>query len=367
MSDYLYIDSADAAAALAADWAGLERLAVDTEFVRERTYRAQLCLLQISDGERIACVDTLALGGPGPFATLLQDPDILKIFHSARQDLEVLHDNLGTVPGPVWDTQVAAAMLGHPDQVGYAPLVGAELNVTLPKDHARTDWSRRPLSSEQLRYAAADVQWLLPLADRLAESLRQLGREDWAAEESAVLCDPALYVFDDERAWRRVKGATRLEPPALARLAALAAWREHEARDRDRPRRWILKDEDLVALAAANPASRAALASDTQLPPAALRRVGDVLLEVLRQAGDAEAPALKIQPRLEPDQERLVKRLLGRLREISAAEKISAPLVATRRDIEALVRGRRDLALLRGWRAALAGKELLGLLERSPG
>jgi ribonuclease D len=367
MSDYLYLDSAAEAAELAGEWARLDRLAVDTEFVRERTYRAQLCLLQLSDGERIACVDTLALGGPGPFAALLADPGILKVFHSARQDLEVLHDNLGVVPGPVWDTQVAAAMLGHPDQVGYAPLVGAELDVELPKDHARTDWSRRPLSAEQLHYAAADVEWLLPLADRLAESLRRLGREGWATEESAALCDPGLYAFDDQGAWRRVKGATRLDPPALARLAALAAWREHEARDRDRPRRWILKDEDLVALAAANPTSRAALARDTQLPPGALRRIGDTLLGVLSEAQQAAAPELQIQPRLDPAQDRLVKQLLARLRELGTAEKISAPLVATRRDIEALVRGRRDLPLLRGWRAALAGEELLQMVERAAG
>lgn len=363
MDDYLYLDTADEAAALAADWAGLRRVAVDTEFVRERTYRAQLCLLQLSDGERIACVDTLALGGPGPFAGLLQDPGVLKVFHAARQDLEVLHDHLGTVPGPVWDTQVAAAMLGYPDQVGYNQLVGAELQVELPKDHARTDWSRRPLSPEQLHYAAADVQWLLPLADRLEEKLRRRGRDAWAAAESASLCEPALYAFDDQGAWRRVKGAARLEPPALARLAALAAWREREARDRDRPRRWIVADEDLLALAAANPDSRAALARDANLAPATLRRLGDELLAVLQEAGSVEPPALNVPARLEPAQERLVKQLLARLRELCAQEEISAPLVATRKDIEALVRGRRDLPLLQGWRATLAGEALLGLAE----
>lgn len=367
MGNYLYIDTADAAAALAAEWAGVARLAIDTEFVRERTYRAQLCLLQLSDGERIACVDTLALAGPGPFAALLQDPGVLKVFHAARQDLEVLHDHLGTVPGPVWDTQVAAAMLGYPDQVGYTQLAGAELEVELPKDHARTDWSRRPLSLEQLHYAAADVEWLLPLADRLEEALTRRGRESWAAAESASLCDPALYLFDDRGAWRRVKGAGRLEPPALARLAALAAWREREARDRNRPRRWIVQDEDLVALAVANPDSRAALARDTRLPPAALRRIGATLLEVLQQAEATEPPALPMQGRLEPAQERLVKQLLGKLRDICTAEQISAPLVATRKDIEALVRGRRDLSLLQGWRLALAGEELLALAERGAG
>jgi ribonuclease D len=365
MTDYLFIDNATEAAALAADWAGASRLAVDTEFVRESTYRARLCLLQISDGERIACIDTLALGGPGVFTDLLLDPGVRKIFHAARQDLEVLHDHLGTVPGPVWDTQVAAAMLGHPDQVGYTQLTGAELGVTLPKDHARTDWSRRPLSPEQLHYAAADVEWLLPLADRLAAALAARGRLEWAEAESASLCDSGLYAFDDAGAWRRVKGASRLDAPALGRLAALAAWREREARDRDRPRRWILKDEDLVALAERNPSDREALARDTRLPPASLQRLGDVLLDVLRATADVPPPATAIAARLEPAQERLVKQLLARLREIAESAQVSAPMIATRKDIEALVRGGRDLALLQGWRRALAGEALLGMTERA--
>ena len=365
MSDYLFIDDAREAAALAADWAVAPRLAVDTEFVRESTYRARLCLLQVSDGERIACIDTLALGGPGPFTGLLLDPKVRKVFHAARQDLEVLHDHFGAVPGPVWDTQVAAAMLGHPDQVGYTQLVTSELGMTLPKDHARTDWSRRPLSPEQLHYAAADVEWLLPLADRLGDRLRERERAAWAEAESAALCDPALYAFDDAGAWRRVKGATRLEPAALGRLVALAAWREREARDRDRPRRWILKDEDLLALAERNPADRKALARDTQLPEASLRRLGDTLLEVLRSAADAAPPSVTLHARLEPAQERAVKQLLSRLREISEAAGVAAPMLATRRDVEALVRGRRDLPLLQDWRRELAGDELLGMLERA--
>jgi ribonuclease D len=365
MTEYLFIDTEAEAAALAADWRGAGRLAVDTEFVRESTYRARLCLLQVSDGERIACVDTLALGGPGPFTGLLLDPGVRKVFHAARQDLEVLNDHLEEVPGPVWDTQVAAAMLGHPDQVGYTQLTGAELGVTLPKDHARTDWSRRPLSAEQLHYAAADVEWLLPLADRLGEALRQRGRLEWAEAESAALCDPGLYAFDDAGAWRRVKGASRLDPSALARLVALAAWREREARDRDRPRRWILKDEDLVALAERNPADREALARDTRLPPASLQRLGGTLLDVLQQAAGTEPPSMTAAGRLEPAQERLLKQLLARLREIATEAQVSAPMLATRKDVEALVRGRRDLALLQGWRRALAGEELLEMVAKA--
>jgi ribonuclease D len=363
MSDHKFIDRADDAAALARDWAGVRALAVDTEFVRESTFSAQLCLMQVSDGERIACLDMLALEGPGPFADLLADPAVRKVFHSARQDLEVLNEHLGAIPAPVWDTQVAAAMLGYPDQVGYTQLAGAELGVTLPKDHARTDWSRRPLSEEQLCYAAADVLWLLPLAEQLEEQLEGLGRREWAMAESAALCAPELYAFDAAGAWRRVKGAGQLEDDALARVVALAAWREEEARRCNRPRRWILKDEALVALALRNPGNRGAFARLDALPPAIARRHADTLLGLLRAAADTEPPPRPVASRLEGPQDKLARRLMDRLRELAERHRVSAPLLATRKDVEALVLGRRDLPLLQGWRFELAGEELLSLLD----
>lgn len=362
MSEYEFIDTTAAAAALARQWSDVRHLAVDTEFVRESTYRAQLCLMQVSDGERIACLDMLALDGPGPFADLLLDPAVRKVFHSARQDLEVLNEHLGRVPAPVWDTQIAAAMLGHPDQVGYTQLTGAELGVTLPKDHARTDWSRRPLSHEQLHYAAADVRWLLPLAARLENELEQLGRVEWAAAESAALCAPELYAFDAAGAWRRVKGAAQLEGAPLARAAALAEWREEEARRANRPRRWIIKDEAIVALATRAPQDPAELASVAVLPPALLRRHGAALLQVTRDADARLPPERPVAARLEPAQERQARKLMGRLREIAQHQRVSAPLLATRRDIEALVQGQRELPLLRGWRRELAGEVLLRML-----
>jgi ribonuclease D len=363
MSDYLFIDKTAEAAALAREWSHVQQLAVDTEFVRESTYRAQLCLMQVTDGERVVCLDMLALNGPGPFAELLLDPAVRKVFHSARQDLEVLNEHLGRVPGPIWDTQIAAAMLGYPDQVGYTQLTGAELGVTLPKDHARTDWSRRPLSDEQLRYAAADVLWLLPLAAQLEGELQQLGRGEWAAAESAALCDPALYAFDAAGAWRRVKGAGQLDGAALARAVALAEWREEEARRANRPRRWIIKDEAVVALAEQNPGSEDALANLGVLPPAVQRRHAGTLLGVLHEAAAAEPPERAAPTRLEPAQDRLARRLMKQLRELAERHRVSAPLLATRRDVEALVQGRRDLPLLEGWRRELAGESLLQILE----
>jgi ribonuclease D len=362
MAEYLFIDRHAEAEALARDWSGAADLAVDTEFVRESTYSAQLCLLQISDGDRIACLDVLALGGPGPFGELLKDPAVRKVLHSARQDLEVLNEHLGVVPGPVWDTQVAAAMLGYPEQVGYTQLAGEELGVTLPKDHARTDWSRRPLSEEQLRYAAADVLWLLPLARRLGEKLAELGRDSWAEAECAALCDPSLYAFDAAGAWRRVKGGGQLEGEALARLVSLARWREEEALRCNRPRRWILKDEALLALAERGTQGGSALPGEAGLPPAFARRHGATLLGLMREAESAGMPARPPPERLDPAQERQVRALMSRLRELAALHRVSAPIIATRRDIEALVLGRRELPLLSGWRRELAGEELLRMM-----
>jgi ribonuclease D len=363
MNDFAFVDRLDEAQALARDWAGVGQLAVDTEFVRETTYRAQLCLMQLSDGQRIVCLDMLALQGPGPFGKLLTDPGVRKVFHSARQDLEVLTEHLGAVPGPVWDTQIAAALLGYPDQVGYTQLAGAELDVTLPKDHARTDWSRRPLSAEQLRYAAADVQWLLPLAERLEAGLTRLGRLGWVADENAALCDPGLYAFDPAGAWRRVKGIGQVEGQALARLVALARWREEEALRRNRPRRWILKDEALLALAVQQSDELDTLAAVASVPPAVLRRHGEALLALMREAADAVPPTGHMPARLEPAQDRLARRLMARVRELAERHKVSSPLLATRREIEALVLGRRDLPILAGWRRELAGEELLQLLD----
>jgi ribonuclease D len=360
MSEYVFVDRLEEARALARDWSGISRLAVDTEFVRESTYHARLCLMQLSDGNRIVCLDMLALEGAGPFGELLTDPGVRKVFHSARQDLEVLNESLGMVPGPVWDTQIAAALLGYPDQVGYAQLSGAELGATLPKDHARTDWSRRPLSDEQLRYAAADVAWLLPLAERLEAGLARLGRHEWVADENAALCDPRLYACDPALAWRRVKGVGQLEGQALARVVALARWREEEARLRNRPRRWILKDEALLALAM-QPAGT--LAAPAGVPATVWRRHGEMLQGLLRDAAHAPPPERLCPGRLEPVQDRLARRLMARLRELAEQHRVSSSLLATRREIEALVLGRRDLPILAGWRRELAGAELLQLLE----
>ncbi len=357
MSRPQFIDDPDRAAAFLDALGQPEYLYMDTEFLREDTYRAHLCLIQLTDGEQLACLDTLALGIPPRLGELLADPGVTKVLHAARQDLEVLYQATGSVPAPVYDTQIAAGLLGHGDQLGYAALVEAVLGITVEKGHARTDWSRRPLSEAQLAYAADDVAHLPELRATLDADLAARGRDSWLADECAALAQPGLYETDPAEAWMRVKGFSRLGGPALGRLARLAAWREQMAMDRNRPRRWILKDEALLALAESRE-------NMSRLPPAVQRRHGSDLERLLElPMEDGEIPALTPRDRLEPAEERQLKRLAALVRAASERETIAAPLIATRKELERLVRGERELAVLTGWRRDVAGAALLEALE----
>ncbi len=351
-----FIDQPDGAEAFVRDLGRPARLYMDTEFLREDTYRAKLCLMQISDGGDVACLDILALGIPGSLAGLLADRAVDKVLHAARQDLEVLYQATGSVPGPVVDTQLAAGLLGYGEQLGYAALTEAVLGRTVAKGHARTDWSRRPLSDAQLAYAAEDIEHLPDLLRSLETELAARGRTPWLAAECAALENPALYETDPGDAWRRVKGHARLEGPALGRLARLAAWREQLAMARNRPRRWIVKDDVLLALAEGP--------DDLDVLPPAVRRKHGGDLEALLAAPvtAAEVPATSRQERLEPEKERQLKKLAALVRRTAEAESIAAPLIAPRKELERLVRGERELPVLTGWRREIAGDALLKAL-----
>ena len=333
-----------------------EHLYMDTEFLREDTYRARLCLVQITDGRQVACLDTLALGIPKQLAGLFADRNVKKVLHSARQDLEVLYQATSAVPVPVVDTQIAAGLLGYGDQLGYAALTEAVLGRKVDKGHARTDWSRRPLSAAQLAYAAEDVEHLPDLLAALSADLAGRGRTAWLEDECAALADPSLYETDPAEAWQRVKGYVRLEAEALGRLARVAAWREKLARERDRPRRWILKDDALLALAEGPDGLDA-------LPPAVRRRhAADLEALLAPPVAPAETPVVAARERLEPAEERQLKQLAAVIRKAAERESIAAPLIAPRKELERLVRGERDLAVLTGWRREVAGNALLDAL-----
>src|SRR5580698_4507474 len=249
MPDAIWVDQESELTALAGalrsqDWIGL-----DTEFLRERTFFPKLCLLQLSVEGRIWCVDTLRGSGLAPLVPALTEAATRKVIHAARQDLEAFYLATKRVISPVFDTQIAAGCIGLKPQVGYAELVKTLLDVTIPKGQTRTDWSKRPLTREQLEYAADDVLYLGELAERLAARLRDLGREHWVAEDCLALEDRQLYEPDPVQAWVRLRGLAQLAPAARTRAKATAVWRERLARARDLPRAWILPDAAIFSVA----------------------------------------------------------------------------------------------------------------------
>ncbi|MGE0582523.1 MAG: ribonuclease D [Steroidobacteraceae bacterium] len=353
------ITDTSALADLAAELATAPAIGIDTEFMRERTYRAELCLLQAATPARSVCVDPLALESLTPIAAALGTAGPVKILHAARQDLEVLSAALGSV-GPVFDTQVAAALAGFPAQVGYADLVRQLLGQDLAKAHTRTDWSRRPLSADQLQYALDDVRFLAPLRDTLLERLDGLGRTAWLLEELDTLADPAGFTVDPEQAWRRLKGVQALDAGRQRLAKSLAAWRERRAIDRNRPRGWILDDAALKEIVASVPRDSTALTAIAELPDGVAQRSGAELLALVRDAEIPEPPPpLPRRERPDPAWTAAVKRLAELTREAAGETGISAEILAPRRELERLAAGDRAVGVLSGWRRRVVGERLL--------
>lgn len=343
-----------------ADWIGL-----DTEFVRESTYFPKLGLVQLTDhAGHVACIDPLAAGSLAPLVELLWTPGITKVMHSGSQDLEILYMMRTDRVPDVFDTQAAAALLGHTDQESYASLVSKRLDISLEKAHTRADWLRRPLSDEQLLYAADDVRHLPALYDTLYTELEQLERLQWALDESAALSDPARFQVNPDQAWRSVKGARTLDATGLGHLRALAAWRERTAMRQDRPRKWILQDQSLIALARQRPDSLDTLAAIPDMPAAGVRKHGSALLEVLHaQDGVTSPPEEAMSRPLEPEEKKRVNEMLAHARQRAESLNIAPAMLATRKDCEALVRGQEAGRLLQGWRRQVIGDDLLKISD----
>jgi ribonuclease D len=222
-SEMRYVDTPQALTQLCQDLRSAKVIAVDTEFIREKTYYAKLCLIQVASDAVIACIDPLALNNLDELLEILYSTDKLKLFHAAWQDLEIFYDQWGRIPGPIFDTQIAAALLGFSDQIGYANLVEQLLHTELDKSAVRTDWAQRPLSAQQLAYAADDVHYLLKLYPLILQRLTDLGRNDWLEEDFMALTDPATYAKSTATAWQRISGHGRLKPRQLAVLQVLRA------------------------------------------------------------------------------------------------------------------------------------------------
>jgi ribonuclease D len=346
--------------------AGAELIAVDTEFMRERTYWPKLCLVQVAGQEEAAAIDPLADGMDlAPLFALLSAPDTLKVFHAARQDLEIFHKLMGgTLPQPVFDTQVAAMVCGFGDQVSYETLAAKLAKARIDKSSRFTDWSLRPLSARQIDYALSDVVHLVPVYRKLAARLQSSGRADWLGEEMAALTDPANYATDPQQAWRRIKsrsGSGRL----LAVLRELAAWREREAQGRDVPRAWVLRDEAMMEIAHHTPRTADELARTRGLARKfAESATGEALLAAVARGlavPETELPSIDLRKEI-PRGIAAVADLLKVVLKMKCDEAdVAQRLVASAEEVELIAASGEDAGVhaLTGWRRQVFGEAAL--------
>jgi ribonuclease D len=348
-------------------WAAAPVLGLDTEFVRTNTFFHKLGLIQVSDGLASWLVDPLAAPDLSPLAEVFASPAV-KVLHSASEDIEVFHRFLGALPQPLFDTQIAAALAGAGASLSYQKLVASQLGVDLAKGETRTDWLARPLSAAQLAYAAEDVAFLVPLYERLASDLESMGRLAWAFEDSAALLDTSRFEEEAGAAYLRVKGAGRLDRRQLAALRLLAAWRDSEARRRDLPRSFVLKEDLLLALASRRPKALRDLERLPFLVPRQAERDGETWLQLIAQVEilpESELPPRIVGKPLSPAVRELENRLRERVRQKAAALNVPPEVLAPRRILDALLRltvGKADPRLpheLEGWRREVIGEDLL--------
>ena len=339
---------------------------VDTEFLRETTFWPKVCVIQIASDDEAVAIDALADGiDLEPFFDLMRNEAVVKVFHAARQDIEIVWNLAKTIPAPLFDTQVAAMVCGFGDQVSYGELVQSLCRVAVDKSSRFTDWSRRPLSDAQIAYALADVTHLRDVYRALLAKLEKTGRIDWLADEMQGLTSPATYEQHPENAWERFRHRAR-KPRDLAVLMEIAAWREREAQSKDVPRSRILKDDVMIEVALAAPRAAEALANLRAFPRGMERsRAGAEILAAVERGLARDPGAL---PRIERDRRpggstgATVELLKVLLRQVSEKHGVAAKMIATVDDLEAIAADdRADVAALRGWRREIFGVKALEL------
>jgi ribonuclease D len=342
-------------------------ITIDTEFLRETTYYPLLCVVQMASADEAAVIDALAEGiDLKPFFELMANEKVLKVFHAARQDIEIVWHRAGIVPHPIFDTQVAAMALGYGDSIAYDQLVERVTGHRPDKTHRFTDWSRRPLTTEQMHYALADVTHLRDVFAALDADLKKRGRSDWVSEEMEVLTSPRTYDFHPERAWERLKTRVR-KPKELAVLIEVAAWREQEAQSRDVPRGRVLKDDVVGDIATHAPTSLEKLANLRSLPKGFDRSKwgSDIVAAVQRGlARDLSALPKIEKPRGNSNGAAIVELLKVLLRMTSERHAVASKVIATVDDLEQIAADdNADVGALHGWRRELFGEAALALKQ----
>ncbi len=340
-------------------------LAVDTEFLREKTYHPRLCLIQVATKDEAVAIDPLLIDDLAPLAALLTDQTKTKVFHACDQDLEVIRDNLGIVPTPLFDTQLAAAFLGYRMQMGYGALVQAYEGIRLAKADGLTDWSRRPLDEEQLRYALDDVVYLPRIYDRMVQQLLQRDRLSWIGPELDAIVERVTSAREPREAFMHLKRSSSLTRRQLAVAREICAWREELASARDLPRKWVMQDEVVVELCRQAPRSvervRRIRGTDNLTERDAQRLVRAIRAGI--ECDPKDYPLIKHKARASAETDSAIDLMYALLRLRSESEGVAIPLIATRDDLHEFVLGRKDSALQQGWRYELVGSRLEALLR----
>ena len=361
------ITTTESLASLCSSLSAESFITVDTEFMRESTYWPDLCLIQVAGETLNGLIDPMAPGiDLQPFFELMNDANVLKVFHAARQDIEIMVHRAGIVPHPVFDTQIAAMVCGFGDQIGYEAIVRRMAKAQIDKSSRFTDWSRRPLTEKQLVYALADVTHLRVVYEGLKKELDKNGREHWLTEEMEILTNPATYRTEPEDAWKRIKVRLRSKKQ-LGVLVQLAAWREREARDKNVPRSRVLKDDALAEVAVQMPHTREALNQLRALPKGmSTSRIGDGILKAVKEGLDIDPKSLP-QPEDGRDDmseatQAAAEVLKLALKVVCEQQGIAPKLVASSSDIEAVAEsGEADVQMMHGWRRELFGDLALAI------
>lgn len=362
----MYISTYEELSAFCERAARFNAIAVDTEFLRERTYHPRLCLVQVATPDECMVIDVIAIDNLAPLAILMRDEGTVKVFHACSQDMEVLNYTLGALPAPIFDTQIAAAFLGERMQTSYNGMVHAFCGVTLPKSESLTDWSRRPLTPEQIEYALDDVRYLIKAYDVIMERLDESGRASWVLDEIKPLTDRSHYVVDRRVAFKRVKRVNSLTRRQLAVARELAAWREARAEYSNIPRKWLLSDEVLIALSKRPPHDAASLRrvrGTEQLSDADVAGALSVIARGESCPADKYPFIARTHKPASPELESVIDLMYALIRLVGERSGVATAMIASRDDLVDYVDHPQDSPLREGWRFELVGTLIDDLLN----
>lgn len=362
----MYISTYEELSAFCERAARFNAIAVDTEFLRERTYHPRLCLVQVATPDECVVIDVIAIDNLAPLAILMRDEGTVKVFHACSQDMEVLNYTLDALPAPIFDTQIAAAFLGERMQTSYNGMVHAFCGVTLPKSESLTDWSRRPLTPEQIEYALDDVRYLIKAYDVIMERLDESGRASWVLDEIKPLTDRSHYVVDRRVAFKRVKRVNSLTRRQLAVARELAAWREARAEYSNIPRKWLMSDEVLIALSKRPPHDAASLRrvrGTEQLSDADVAGALSVIARGESCPADKYPFIARTHKPASPELESVIDLMYALIRLVGERSGVATAMIASRDDLVDYVDHPQDSPLREGWRFELVGTLIDDLLN----